>query len=120
MSRRSALPRAINVLPGAHPDTIDDRSPSPSYPRTRRGKTTRPVRGARLISEVVELAFDACDAADCTHSPDGICGACGSLMCREHAAPADGTRTCPACDGVVHDLLTAAVDLVIDARFRRG
>jgi hypothetical protein len=120
MSRRSALPRAINVVPGAHPDTVDDRSPAPSYPRTRRGKTVRRVRGARLISEVVELAFDRCDEAGCERAPDGICGACGSLACRHHAAPADGKRSCAACGGRVYDLLTAPVDLVIDARFRRN
>jgi hypothetical protein len=65
------------------------------------------------------LAFDRCDGG-CERSPDGICGSCGSLMCREHAAPAAGRRACPDCGGVVHDLLTAPVELVIDARFRRN
>ena len=120
MSRRSALPRALNVMPGAHPDTVDDRSSAPSYPRTPRGKRVRRVRGARLISEVVELAFERCEDAGCERSPDGICGACGALACRDHAVPAEGKRSCSACGGDVFDLLTAPVDLVIDARFRRN
>lgn len=107
MSRRSALSRPIVVAPGPL-----------SYPRARRGNRVR----TRLVSEVVELAFDRCEGADsdCSGIPDGICAGCGTVRCSEHTAtPTSDVRACTDCGGRIHELLTAAVEVVLDARFRR-
>jgi hypothetical protein len=122
MSRRSALPRTIDVASGQRPDTTDGRSQTTSYPRTPRRRAALRIR-TRLTSEVVELAFDHCEIpAGCDHAPDAICLKCGALSCREHGATAASgdQRRCAECGGKVADLLTAAIDVVLDARFRRG
>jgi hypothetical protein len=76
-----------------------------------------------LTSEVVELAFDRCEttSAGCDIAPDSICTKCGSLSCSEHGdAAADGKkRRCAECGGEVVDLLTASIDIVLDALLRR-
>lgn len=57
----------------------------------------------------------------CDVAPDAICVKCGALSCREHGAAvaADDQRRCAECGGKVADLLTASIDIVLDARFRR-
>jgi len=123
MSRRSASSRTIDVTSGHRPDTLDDRSQTTSYPRVTRRRATLRVR-TRLTSEVVELAFEHCEiaAAGCDASPDSICAKCGMLCCGDHGAAATSgkKRRCADCGGEVVDLLTASIDIVIDARLRRG
>jgi len=88
-----------------------------------RWRATLRVR-TRLTSEVVELAFEHCEiaAAGCDASPDSICAKCGMLCCGDHGAAATSgkKRRCADCGGEVVDLLTASIDIVIDARLRRG
>ena len=122
MSRRSALPRTIDVASGQRPDTTDRRSQTTSYPRAPRRRAALRVR-TRLTSEVLELAFDQCESArkPCDIAPDSICAKCGTLSCREHGETlTKNKRCCTACGGEVVDLLTASIDVVIDARLRRG
>ncbi len=72
----------------------------------------------------MELAFEHCEttAAGCDIAPDSICAKCGTLSCNVHGDPSvDGKkRRCAECGGEVVDLLTASIDVVIDARMRRG
>jgi hypothetical protein len=120
MSRRSALPRTIDVASGQHPDIQDGRSQTTSYPRAPRRRAALSVR-TRLTSEVVELAFDHCEsaAAECDVAPDAICLKCGALSCGAHGAGDGDQRRCAECGGKVAGLLAASIDVVLDARFRR-
>ena len=69
----------------------------------------------------MELAFDRCEnPAGCDHAPDAICLKCGALSCSDHRATEGEHRRCAACGGTLAELLTGPIDLVLDARFRRG
>jgi hypothetical protein len=72
-----------------------------------------------LVREVIEWAFEECESDACAQHPDGICMRCGAVRCAEHAAAApDGRRRCSGCGGAVDDLLTAPIEVVLDARLR--
>jgi hypothetical protein len=117
MTRRSALHASGDAAADNPSERLDDRSPLPSYPRKPRGRAPHRVR--RLVREVIEFAFETCESEACAQSPDGICMRCGTVRCAAHAAPArDGRRRCSDCGGVVDDLLTAPIEVVLDARLR--
>jgi hypothetical protein len=109
MSRKTAL--RVDV------DTLERPARVPSKSRSRRSSVD-----GQLVGEVIDIAFDRCEAAvadvACGARPDALCTGCGTARCPDHGTGADDDRYCTTCAATLLTLASAPFDAVLDTRMR--